>query len=622
MKTFFLSTTIAILMAVGSAATASAQYQNQVSPNVKLPDHPRLLMLKGEESELLANVQNDKMWSRVQTMLEIEAVKLVDSEPEKRVLKGRRLLSVSREYLRRLFILSYVYRTTGNTEVLDHLKKEVMAACSFSDWNPSHFLDVAEMTMGVAIAYDWAYDKFSKRELRTIRDAIIEKGLNQSFIEEYEKGFNRNYNNWNPVCHAGMVYGALAVWEDDRNLAARVLNRAIANVPVAMKEYAPDGVYPEGAMYWEYGTDFTVMLIEALQRALGTDYGLSQSPGFMRSGAYHLHMFTPSLKAFNYSDNGQTAAVDPVKFWFFKHTNDTSVLYNDLKLLRQRGPTPLRGNRLAPTILLWGATVPTSQSVVPAQLMWTGGGTNPVAAMRTSWTDPKALYLGVKLGKAAISHGHMDAGSFIIESQGVMWAADLGIENYNTLEAKKVGVWNFSQSSGRWDVYRYNANNHNVVTFDHAKHVVTGTATILDQGNDPMNMWVMADLKPVYGTQVGAYVRTYSLKDLNEVVITDNITTDAGTSMSWNLMTAAKVTKINDKELLLEKSGKAMQIKIDFDGRMNCVIEDAKPATDYENKNMGFTAVRFESKLNRNRNYKITVTFTPVKVSKNNTGRN
>lgn len=607
-KRFLLTGTLVILMITGTCATASAQYSSQLQSHLTLPSHPRLLLLKGEEKTVLRNIENDRIWTNLQAMLEAEAEKLTQNEPKERVLSGRRLLSVSREYLRRLFIMSYIYRTTGNEEVLTHLKKELLAASNFSDWNPSHFLDVAEMTLGVSIAYDWIYDKLSKKERKTIRNAIIEKGLKPSLIPEYEKSFNTMTNNWNPVCHAGMVFGALAVWEDDRNEAEHVIQRAIQNVPIAMKEYAPDGAYPEGVMYWEYGTDFTVLLIEALQKALGTDYALSQSPGFLNSAQYHLHMFTPTLKPFNYSDNDQTAAAMPVKFWFFKHTGDTSLLYNDIKIMK-RGILQLKSNRLAPTILLWGSSVSTKQAPVPTKLMWIGAGSNPVAAMRTSWTDKDAMYLGVKLGRPSISHGHMDAGSFIIESQGITWAADLGIENYYTLEKKKVNVWNFSQSSTRWDIYRYNPNNHNLVTFDQAKQVVSGTATITSSGDDPMNMWISANLKPVYGNQIESYTRTYALKDKSQVVITDNITTSEATVMTWNLMTAANATRISDKEVLLEKGKKSMRIKMDFDAPVTCEISDPTPSTDYEHKNKNFQAVRFTSKLRRNTSYTITVTF-------------
>lgn len=608
MKRLFLTGTIAILMMVAGSATAAAQAPNQVSANVKLPSHPRLLLLKGEEKALLSNVQADRYWRQMQSMLEREANAITKLEPEARVLTGRRLLTVSREYLRRLFIMSYVYRTTGNEEVLKHLKTEVLAACNFSDWNPSHFLDVSEMTLGVAIAYDWAYDKFSNRERKTIRNAIIEKGLTPSFVQQNEKTFNKMSNNWNPVCHAGLVFGALAVWENDRSQAAQVVNRALQNLPIAMKEYAPDGVFPEGTMYWEYATDFTVLLIEALQRAFGTDYGLSQSAGFMKSGEYYLNMITPSLKAFNYSDNDQSTSVLPVKFWFFKQTGDSTLLYDDIKLLKRKGVTHLKSNRLAPAILLWGSTVNTSKTPIPEKLMYTGDGSNPVAAMRSAWTDD-AMFLGVKLGCPSVSHGHMDAGSFFIESQGVTWAADLGLENYYNLEKRKVGVWNFAQNSTRWDVYRYNPNNHNLVTFDRARQVASGTATIIDTADDPMDMRLTANLKPVYGLQIHSYTRSYALKNKSEVVITDNITTEDATTMTWNLMTSAVATKISDKEVLLEKGKKAMRIKMDFNAPVTCEIADATPSTDYENKNKGYQTVRFSSKLKANTSYTITVTF-------------
>lgn len=615
MKRVFLTATIAILMMVAGAATAAAQAPNRVSANVKLPSHPRLLLLKGEEQALLNNIKADRYWRQMQSMLEREADAIIELEPQARELTGRRLLTVSREYLRRIFILSYVYRTTGKEEVLRHLKKEVLAACRFSDWNPAHYLDVAEMTLGVAIAYDWVYDKWSNRERKTIRNAIIEKGLEPSFVPQNEKTFNKVSNNWNPVCHAGLVFGALAVWENDRSEAAQVVNRALQNVPIAMKEYAPDGVYPEGTMYWEYATDFTVLLIEALQRALGTDYGLSQSPGFMKSGDYHLNMFTPSIKAFNYSDNDQNASVLPVKFWFFKQTGDSTLLYNEIKLLKRKGVTHLKSNRLAPTILLWGSTVATAKTPVPEKLMYVGGGSNPVAAMRSAWAD-NAMYLGVKLGRPSISHGHMDVGSFIIESQGVTWAADLGIENYYNLEKRKVGVWDFSQKSTRWDVYRYNPNSHNLVTFDQARQVANGTATFIDMADDPMDMRVTANLKPVYGMQIHSYTRTYALQNKSEVVITDNITTDDATTMTWNLMTSAVATKVSDKEVLLEKGKKTMRIKMDFNAPVTCEIADATPPTDYEHKNKGYQVVRFSSKLKANASYTITVTFAHDPVTK------
>ena len=52
----------------------------------------------------------------------------------------------------------------------------------------------------------------------TIKTAIIEKGLKPSLLTE-NSGWVKSYHNWNQVCNAGMTYGALAVFEDEPDLA-------------------------------------------------------------------------------------------------------------------------------------------------------------------------------------------------------------------------------------------------------------------------------------------------------------------------------------------------------------------------------------------------------------------
>lgn len=44
-------------------------------------------------------------------------------------------------------------------------------------WNAVHFLDLAEFTAGVAIAYDWMYDGWTDAQRTTIRNAIVTNGL-------------------------------------------------------------------------------------------------------------------------------------------------------------------------------------------------------------------------------------------------------------------------------------------------------------------------------------------------------------------------------------------------------------------------------------------------------------
>ena len=77
-----------------------------------------------------------------------------------------------------------------------------------------------------------------------------------------------------------MTYGAMAIYEDQPELAKQIINRAIDAIVLPMKDYGPDGAYPEGYGYWGYGTSFNVMFISAVEKLFGKDFGFSHNPVF------------------------------------------------------------------------------------------------------------------------------------------------------------------------------------------------------------------------------------------------------------------------------------------------------------------------------------------------------
>ena len=224
-------------------------------------DHPRILLLDGQEEAIKKQIETNETWAKMHQAIIAESENILELEPKERIKIGRRLLRTSQEYLRRVFYLSYSYRLTGNEKYLQHAEKEMLKATGFSDWNPTHFLDVAEMTMALAIGYDWLFDGISEESKELIKDAIVNKGLKPSFNNKYN-GFLRKENNWNQVCNAGMTFGAMAIMEDYPGLADSVIDRAFISIPKAMQGYQPDGAYPEGYNYWGYGTTFNVMFLQ------------------------------------------------------------------------------------------------------------------------------------------------------------------------------------------------------------------------------------------------------------------------------------------------------------------------------------------------------------------------
>lgn len=72
----------------------------------------------------------------------------------------------------------------------------------------------------------------------------------------------------------------------------------------------------------------------------------------------------------------------------------------------------------------------------------------------------------------------MDIGSFVMEADGVRWAMDLGLQDYNSLETKGVNLWGSGQNSQRWEVFRYNNFVHNTLTVNNQLQRVDGYAPI------------------------------------------------------------------------------------------------------------------------------------------------
>lgn len=601
---------IVLVVVISFFATLSGA-DNKVSIDIgKLPPHPRILLCKGAEKALKKQAKLP-VWNGLYESILQACDTMLGLPVNERVVVGRRLLATSRENLRRILFLGFAYRMTGEKRYSDRAEAEMLKAASFSDWNPSHFLDVAEMTAALAIGYDWLYPKLSETSRRTIRTAILEKGLKPSFGKEHDAILNAP-TNWNQVCHCGMAYGALAVAETEPDLARRTIERAVEKVRIPMRHYAPDGAYPEGYAYWEYGTSFNVLLISAMENAFGTDFGLCDAPGFLESGKFMLHMVTPQLRSFCYSDCSTDAGLLPALFWFYRKTGDASILCNQGRLLQADSRKNHLQDRLLPLLFVWGQGASLDKPTVPETLYWKGGGDNPVFLMRSGWNDPDALYVGVKMGTPGASHAHMDVGSFIFEADGVRWAIDMGGEDYDRLEKRGVDLWNGAQGSQRWEVFRYNNKAHNTLTFNDKPQSIKGKVQIKDWRDSARLRYVAMDLTPVYEGQVRYAERAVAMVDDSYAVIEDRV--EPGlyyTRMRWTLVTEATPRILSDSVLLLEKGGKRCYVRIASQTPVRWIIRPAVSENTYDSPNPGVTIVAFDTDLTLRQAQRICVFLMP-----------
>jgi hypothetical protein len=607
-----------LIFAIACLGAVSAFSQlKHLKTNPKLPSHPRILLLKGEEKSIQKNYDSDKNWAQIHGVILLECDKMLGLEPLKRIQVGRRLLDKSREALRRIFFLSYAYRMTHEAKYLQRAETELLTVSQFSDWNPSHFLDVAEMTMAVAIGYDWLYSDLQKSSLPIIKEAILKKGIEPSLDSKYNSWLKASHN-WNQVCNAGMTYGALAIHEDNPELANQIIDRAVESIVLPMEDYKPDGAYPEGFGYWGYGTSFNVMFLSAVQKALGTDFGLSDTPGLMKTAAYYENMLGPSGQSFNYSDAGKGGkGVSPAMFWFANRTKDYSLLVNEKNTIENNVQSS-KNDRLLPAAMVWGEGVNLSKTKVPQQLIWTGQGKNPVAMMRTSWTDPNAIYVGLKAGSPSVNHGHMDIGSFVMDANGERWSMDLGMQDYETLESKGVKLWGKEQNAERWEVYRYNNRAHSTLTFNNELQRVDGYASITNFTNKPTFLSATTDMSAVYKNAVASAKRGVAIVDQKYVVVKDEITaSEKESTVKWAMMTPAEVRIAEDGTAELTQNGKKLQIKVLEPANVTLKTWSTQPTHDYDAPNTGTTLVGFEVTLPANSTNILNVLLIPEGIMVN-----
>lgn len=610
---YLLANVFTLSLLVHTPAAAQKEY---ITATVNMPAHPRILLLKGEEAVIKKNIAADKTWSNMQQAILSECDRIIELPPVEHIKIGRRLLDKSREALRRIFFLSYAYRMTGEQKYLQRGEKELLAVSNFSDWNPTHFLDVAEMTMAAAIGYDWLYNDLSPNSKAIIKAAILKKGIEPSLDSKYNSWLKAEHN-WNQVCNAGMTYGAMAIYEDQPELARKIMNRAIETIVLPMKDYAPDGAYPEGYGYWGYGTSFNVMFISAIEKLFGKDFGLSEMPGFLKTAGYLENMTGPSGNPFNYSDAGTKGGLHPAMFWFASRLKNPSLLWSEKFRLTNNDPKQFTGDRLLPAIMLWSKGISINTITSPAATMWVGKGKNPVALMRTSWTDPNAIYVGMKGGSVSVNHAHMDIGSFVMEADGVRWAMDFGMQEYESLESKGIQLFGRTQDAQRWTVFRYTNLVHNTLTVNNQHQKVTGYAPIVSFSTTPSFMNAVTNLSEIYKGSVVSAKRGIAIVDKAYVLVQDEIETlDNPTTIRWTMLTPADVKITGTNKAELTKDGKKLTLQVQAPANVTMKTWSTDPPNSYDAPNPGTALVGFEVTLPTNSKNVLRVALVPEKAGK------
>ena len=595
--------------------------------------HPRLLLKKGEET-LIHNkiVQSPELYNLHHFILKTADEYL--SSPTLIHPGTERIIDVSRDAIFQLFYLSYAYRMTGNAAYLTKGESVLNTICDFNNWS-SYTLDVAEMCFAVAIGYDWMFDGLSASTRQKAREKIV----NYALIPEKNKAFWNFTSNWNQVGISGFSFGAMAILGDGTSQmdteATFYLNNILVENPKSMNTYA-NGNYQEGAMYWSYGTTFEVMLLSTLEGIFGENHEginrLTFTPGFLESAEYMQYVTGPTSLYFNYMDSTAKRTPLPATFWMAKKANNNSLVIEEKKLLQNGSyfTTNIEESRFLPIALIYGKDISLDNLSEPQTKNWVGYGDQPVSIVRTKWKGATGKYLGVKAGTPTYSHGQMDAGTFVYDSQGLRWGSDFGKYDYTAVGDYLASLnppqshSDYAQNSPRWDIFKVSNLNHNTISIKKStetnwqRHKAAGMATIDAVFDTYSKRGAQINLKPVIGinNELNEIKRSIYLVDESYLEIKDEITNSThSVDIYWNMVTTGLIEKLDNSRIKLTQGGKTVvleiasnNVNVPFTIQENRSTDpvDYFPTATYERKNEGYTMIGFIATIPSNE----TVTFT------------
>lgn len=185
----------------------------------------------------------------------------------------------------RLFVFAYAELLEGKGRFLTPLSETLSALCDSPTWVLSaHDVSLANLegrTVGIDLASAhraWQVaeivaafgealpEAVREKAIATVRARAVEPYLRMVRGGKYAWWANAG-NNWNPVCHAGVVGATLALPGTTAEERAAIVGAAREKVRRYLRGFSSDGWTAEGVGYWNYGFGNFAALAELVRRA-------------------------------------------------------------------------------------------------------------------------------------------------------------------------------------------------------------------------------------------------------------------------------------------------------------------------------------------------------------------
>ena len=596
----YLCTLLIVILAALTANTVFAQDFSVVFPD--RITHPFVCI--SDVDTIIAKTNEtpgDYWYRRIKTVaddaLSQPLIKNIDSDRNK-------ALSQLRTEKGKIEALSMMYLLTADTKYCGKGFDRIQALASLgvpSEFD-DHYLYIAELAYTYAAAYDWLYNGLDEAQKSVIATAVKTQCLDKAgdkVINGTE--FASLTTNLNTVCIGGITTAAMAVCEVYPQLASDIIEGAIKNTPRAIQSWAPDGIYGEGSMYWDYGTIYLAYMMSTMDNLFSTDFGLSDVNGFDKIGEFPRFINGNSGLDFNFGDSIETPCAGAQLYWFASKTYNPPIVL----------PRWERRSGGSVYDLIWYDESLKNEALSAEYKDELKEGRVNIASFRTN--EKNGIYAAVKGGDNQMPHTDLDLGNFVIDAMGERWAADLGAEPYTN----DYFVMSLPESP-RWTYYAKRAEAHNVPLINPgytADQNVNAKCEISEFLSDESSGYALIDLTPAYPEARSVKRGLAVIDDKSRVVLRDEIRMNEPGIIYWMFHTKAEARVADGgKTVYLTQNGKVMKMTL-LAG--NGIFETAKEKPFETSPNPAQNLDRSEYtkiyiKLNNVLSCDISVLFTPL----------
>jgi len=242
-------------------------------------------------------------------------------------------------------------------------------------------------------------------------------------------------NNWNAVCHQGVVGAALAV-EPDLPLVSRMLLLAKKYLPLFLRGFGADGACSEGPGYWQYGFGAFALLNAQLETRTGGELSLFEGDAHVREIAkYGMRVSLANFHFVNFSDSPRAGALNPALLHYLGTRLDDAGCrahaYRGYQRLAQTGIN-MQGQRtdlgyLINVFLYTPLDLSREASVEMEDVHF-----RDVSVLVAHGRDGRGHLwdFAAKGGNNAEHHNHNDCGSYILNIDGFPLVIEIGAPEY------------------------------------------------------------------------------------------------------------------------------------------------------------------------------------------------